>query len=198
MSTNTRVFRVDLSGILQIRRLRFEKEDGSIKYGYGGAFDEDVTDPVPDMCLNGVVFADLSYKPGAYEVRNGQSPVTIEQVKNPYTGETVWVLANRYHTLDLSHLKVRYEIVQNGEMLAKGSYPAFYTAPGTTETLPLPELPAKLHGEAYVNYYVELAQDAFYAPAGTELYRRQIPVTSGVYLADEKTIVGKPLTRIGG
>ena len=27
------------------------------------------------MCLNGVVFADLSYKPGAYEVRNGQSPV---------------------------------------------------------------------------------------------------------------------------
>lgn len=113
------------------------------------------------MCLNGVVFADLSYKPGAYEVRNGQSPVTIEQVKNPYTGETVWVLANRYHTLDLSHLKVRYEIVQNGEMLAKGSYPAFYTAPGTTETLPLPELPAKLHGEAYVNYYVELAQDAF-------------------------------------
>ena len=77
------------------------------------------------------------------------------------------VLANRYHTLDLSHLKVRYEIVQNGEMLAKGSYPAFYTAPGTTETLPLPlpELPAKLHGEAYVNYYVELAQDAFYAPA---------------------------------
>lgn len=153
-----------------------------------------MTDPVPDMCLNGVVFADLSYKPGAYEVRNGQSPVTIEQVKNPYTGETVWVLANRYHTLDLSHLKVRYEIVQNGEMLAKGSYPAFYTAPGTTETLPLPELPAKLHGEAYVNYYVELAQDAFYAPAGTELYRRQIPVTSGVYLADEKMIVGKPLT----
>ena len=30
--------------------------------------------------------------------------------------------------------------------------------------------------------------------ARTELYRRQIPVTSGVYLADEKTIVGKPLT----
>ena len=48
-----------------------------------------MTDPVPDMCLNGVVFADLSYKPGAYEVRNGQSPVTIEQVKNPYTGETI-------------------------------------------------------------------------------------------------------------
>ena len=176
------------------KAIAIHEEDGNIKYGYGGAFGEDVTDPVPDMCLNGVVFADLSYKPGAYEVRNGQSPVTIEQVKNPYTGETIWVLANRYHTLDLSHLQVRYEIVQNGETLAKGSYPTFYTAAGTTETLPLPELPAKLHGEAYVNYYVELAQDTFYAPAGTELYRRQIPVTSGVYLADEKTIVGKPLT----
>lgn len=176
------------------KAIAIHEEDGNIKYGYGGAFGEDVTDPVPDMCLNGVVFADLSYKPGAYEVRNGQSPVTIEQVKNPYTGETIWVLANRYHTLDLSHLQVRYEIVQNGETLAKGSYPAFYTAAGTTETLPLPELPEQLHGEAYVNYYVELAQDTFYAPAGTELYRRQIPVTTGVYLADEKTIVEKPLT----
>ncbi len=124
------------------KAIAIHEEDGNIKYGYGGAFGEDVTDPVPDMCLNGVVFADLSYKPGAYEVRNGQSPVTIEQVKNPYTGETIWVLANRYHTLDLSHLQVRYEIVQNGETLAKGSYPAFYTAAGTTETLPLPELPA--------------------------------------------------------
>ena len=66
---------------------------------------------------------------------------------------------------------MRYEIVQNGETLAKGSYPTFYTAAGTTETLPLPELPEQLHGEAYVNYYVELAQDTFYAPAGTELYR---------------------------
>ena len=56
----------------------------------------------------------------------------------------------------------------------------------------------QLHGEAYVNYYVELAQDAFYAPAGTELYRRQIPVTSGVYLADEKMIVGETTDRIGG
>ena len=121
-------------------------------------------------------------------MRNCQSPVTIEQVKNPYTGETIWVLANRYHTLDLSHLQVRYEIVQNGETLAKGSYPTFYTVAGTTETLPLPELPEQLHGEAYVNYYVELAQDTFYAPAGTELYRRQIPVTTGIIWQTRKRL----------
>ena len=79
------------------------------------------------------------------------------------------------------------------------AFPAVVSLPDTTydicETVfPLPELPEQLHGEAYVNYYVELAQDTFYAPAGTELYRRQIPVTTGVYLADEKTIVEKPLT----
>ena len=176
------------------KAIAIHKEDGSIKYGYGGAFGEDVTDPVPDMCLNGVVFADLSYKPGAYEVRNGQSPVTIEQVRNPYTGETAWVLANRYHTLDLSHLQVRYEIVQNSKKAAEGSYPAFHTAAGTTEPLPMPEFPEELHGEAYVNYYIELANDTFYAPAGTEVYRRQIPVTTGVYLAEEKAIAEKPLT----
>ncbi len=84
------------------------------------------------------------------------------------------------------------KLCRTAKRLPKAAIRHFYTAAGTTETLP--ELPAKLHGEAYVNYYVELAQDTFYAPAGTELYRRQIPVTSGVYLADEKTIVGKPLT----
>ena len=94
----------------------------------------------------------------------------------------------------LSHLQVRYEIVQNGKKVAEGSYPAFHTAAGTAEPLPMPEFPDELHGEAYVNYYIELANDTFYAPAGTEVYRRQIPVTTGVYLAEEKAIAEKPLT----
>ena len=64
MSTNTRVFRVDLSGILQIRRLRFKKKTEVSNTATEERSDEDVTDPVPDMCLNGVVFADLSYKTG--------------------------------------------------------------------------------------------------------------------------------------
>ena len=42
------------------------------------------------------------------------------------------------------------KLCRTAKRLQKGSYPAFYTAAGTTETLPLPELPAKLHGEAYV------------------------------------------------
>ena len=86
------------------------------------------------------------------------------------------------------------KLCRTAKRLPKAAIRHFTRQPEQQRRFPLPELPAKLHGEAYVNYYVELAQDTFYAPAGTELYRRQIPVTSGVYLADEKTIVGKPLT----
>ena len=178
------------------KAIAIPKEDGHIQYGYGGAFGEDMLDPVTDMCLNGVVFADLSYKPGAYEVRNGQSPVTIEQTRNLYTGETAWILVNCYHTLDLSHLQMRYEIVQNGEVTARGTYPAFHTAAGEQETLPMPELPENLHGEAYINYYMELAADTFYAPAGTEVYRRQIPVHAEIFQPEENVLFEKPLTLV--
>ena len=77
-------------------------ENNGTKYVYGGYFGEDVVDPVPDMCMNGVVHPDLSFKPGALEVRNGQSPVLIEYVANPYIGTGSWKIVNHYHVLDLN------------------------------------------------------------------------------------------------
>ena len=47
------------------KAIAIHEEDGNIKYGYGGAFGE--MKPIRfRICLNGVVFADLSYKPGLW------------------------------------------------------------------------------------------------------------------------------------
>lgn len=70
-------------------------------------------DGTPDMCLNGIVFADLSYKPGAYEVRNVQSPILIEETSD-WNGKHFLKVTNHYHTLYLSHLNFDYDIQENG------------------------------------------------------------------------------------
>ena len=50
--------------------------EGRPHFRYAGAFGEDVIDRTPDMCLNGIVFADLKEKPGAQEawVQRGLPP----------------------------------------------------------------------------------------------------------------------------
>lgn len=163
------------------KAIAVKDENNGTKYVYGGYFGEDVVDPVPDMCMNGVVHPDLSFKPGALEVRNGQSPVLIEYVANPYIGTGSWKIVNHYHVLDLSHLKVRYEVVKNGILTREGCLETLTTPAGGSDDLWIPEISGDLCDEVYVNYYVELAKDTFFAPAGYEIYRKQIPLTGNVY-----------------
>lgn len=158
-----------------------DESTGKTKYCYGGAFGEEVLDGVPDMCLNGVVFADLSYKPGAYEVRNAQSPVLIEEATD-WTGKHFLKLTNHYHALDLSHLTLTYEIQDNGSVICSGAFDAFHTPAGASEVLNYPNIPEGLKGEAFLNIYAKLACDTEYAPAGTEIYRFQTAISHAVYI----------------
>ncbi len=156
---------------------------GKTRYCYGGAFEEDIVDGTPDMCLNGIVFADLSYKPGAYEVRNVQSPVLIEAISDQ-SGRKLLKVINHYHALDLSHLNFTYEIVENGTVVETGRFDALHTAAGAFDTLEWPEIKATLTGEAYLNIYASLANDQPYAPAGTEVYRYQTALNHALYMPD--------------
>lgn len=156
------------------------EKSGKVKYCYGGAFDEEVVDGTPDMCLNGIVFADLSYKPGAYEVRNVQSPVIIEEASD-WTGKRFLKVTNHYHALDLSHLTFVYEIQDNGSIVYSGTFETLHTPAGAFEPLDYPNIPVELKGEAYLNIYAKLSNDTAYASAGTELYRFQIAISHNVY-----------------
>lgn len=167
--------------------------DGTEKYVYGGGFGEDVTDPVLDMCMNGVVNPDLSLKPAAHEVRNGQSPVTVEYVLHPYVGTGQWMVVNRYHALNLSHLEIAWELISNGDVTESGILRAYDTPAGQSEAIEMPIDAAKFHGECYVNFYFRLREDAFYAKAGYEIYRTQIAVNREIFRPASGNISDAPL-----
>lgn len=155
------------------------------KYVYGGAFGEAVVDDTPDMCMNGVVFPDLSNKPSAYEVKNGQSPVTIERVQNPYLGTEEWQVINRYHVLDLSHLNIVWELICNGDVVDQGVLTDYTTPAGEREKLDIPLNASRIYGESYVNLYVQYKEDTFYAKAGDEVYRTQMSVSREIYCPED-------------
>lgn len=158
------------------------KLDGEEKpyYVYGGAFNEEVVDPVLDMCLNGVIFPDLSWKPSAYEVKNCQAPVQIEKRKIHYLDFEEVVLKNRYAHSDLSHLKFICELQCDGEVIEKAELPTFYTKPFEDEAVDLSLFENKGQGESFINIYAVLNKNTDYAQAGDEIYRTQLPLKNSI------------------
>lgn len=178
----------------QDKALTRRKPDGTVKYVYGGAFAEKVTDPVKDMCLNGVVFPDLSWKPAAYEVRNGQAPVIICYEVHPYFPIAGFKIKNNYQHLDLSHLRITWELLCDGVIADQGELKQYATPAGQSEDLEFDLNEEKVKGEAFVNFKISLREKSSYAEAGHIIYTYQMPLENSVLSKSEVTIAGEMLS----
>lgn len=178
----------------QDKALTLRRDDGTMKYVYGGAFQEAVVDNVEDMCLNGVVLPDLSWKPSAYEIKNCQAPVKIIWDEDALTGRVSYSIKNNYQFLDLSHLRIAWELVCNGILEDQGELKRFFTPAGEVELIDLPLEHKKISGEAYLNFKVSLREDADYAQAGYIIYTYQLPLNQSLLFKKETCITGEKLT----
>jgi beta-galactosidase len=160
----------------QDKALTLKREDGTEKYVYGGAFGEAIIDPVPDMCLNGVVFPDLNLKPAAYEIKNCQSPVQIKLEVHPYLGTQKYMIFNYYHKMDLSHLKITWELQCDGLIVDQDEVRQYFTKAGEAEELEFKLDNEKIYGEAFLNFKVVLREKTAYAQAGYTVYTYQTPL----------------------
>lgn len=170
------------------------REDGSIKYVYGGAFGEPIVDNVEDMCLNGVVFADLSPKPSAYEIKNCQAPVKIIKNQDWFSAEISYKIKNDYQFIDLSHLRITWELECDGRLKDQGELRQYFTLPGEAEAIEIPLDNSKVSGETYINLKVSLRDNSDYAKAGYTIYSYQIPLKESVLAKKEISIAANELT----
>ncbi|HWT75481.1 MAG TPA: glycoside hydrolase family 2 TIM barrel-domain containing protein [Mobilitalea sp.] len=180
----------------QDKALTLTKEDKTTKYVYGGAYSEAVLDPVVDMCLNGVVFPDLSWKPSAYEIRNCQAPVKIVYEFDPYWQTGRYILQNNYLQSDLSHLRITWELLCDGIVNERGELRQYHTLAGEVELLELP-LPwdSSIQGkEAYINVIVSIRDSSSYAAAGHVIYTYQTPLKESSLIKHEHFSTGEKLT----
>lgn len=179
----------------QDKALVQQREDGTTRYVYGGAFNEEIVDPVEDMCLNGVVLPDLRWKPSAFEVKNWQSPVVVwYREVHPLLGTSGYHIKNNYLNRDLSHLRIVWELQCDGKIVDSGEMKQYFTLPGQSELLEYPFNPEKVSGEAFVNIKVSLREDSSYAKAGYQIHIYQFPIKESTLKSQKVCITDEKIT----
>ncbi len=79
------------------------------KLGYGGDFGEETSDE--NFCVDGLVFADRSFKAGSLEAKYAHQPMRTE-----FDGKTLTVY-NKYDFTDFAELTLSYEITCDGKVV---------------------------------------------------------------------------------
>jgi beta-galactosidase len=155
-------------------------EKGEKYWAYGGDFGGDFNyhqpSEDPQMCCNGIVGPDLAPHPGAYEVKKVQAPVGVVAVDVLDGRVTIW---NKYHSLNLHHLDIRWELAEDGVPIQSGNLPPLDIAAGEKGDLVIPfqtpETPTP-GAEYHLKIRFLLAEEAAWAPKGHEVAWEQFPI----------------------
>ncbi|HEU0297263.1 MAG TPA: glycoside hydrolase family 2 TIM barrel-domain containing protein, partial [Anaerolineales bacterium] len=163
---------------------------GQKNWAYGGDFGGDFnyrqSNEDPQMCCNGIVGPDLTPHPGAFEVKKVQAPVGIRAADVLAGRFTIW---NKYHTLNLSHLEITWELTEDGRPIQTGNLPPLEIAAGEKGELRIPfQKPEILQpgAEYHLKIRFVLAEDTPWAEKGHDVAWEQFPL---LYPAAAKTVV---------
>jgi beta-galactosidase len=155
-------------------------EKGQRYWAYGGDFGGDFNyrqpHEDPQMCCNGVVGPDLVPHPGAFEVKKVQAPVGIKAV-DVLAGR--FLITNKYHTLNLDHLEIAWELTEDGRPIQAGALSPLQIAAGAKGELAIPfQKPEVLQpgAEYHLKIRFLLAADTNWAAWGHEVAWEQFPV----------------------
>jgi beta-galactosidase len=171
---------------------------GQDYWAYGGDFGEEVTNYMSlDMCLNGVVQPDLSWHPGARELKNVQAPlklIPLESDPNPFKPGNrslaeLFILKNRHHSTDTSGFICRWVLMGDGLSLYEDQADLSLLKPQEDGEQIIPWKKAltgidkkKLIGinEYHLHLFLVTREASFWAPEGHEIFRTERDITGEV------------------
>ena len=113
------------------------KTDGRGKWlAYGGDFGDQPNDD--NFNCNGIVAADRTYHPGAYEIKHAYQPVHVDS----WDWETKTAkIYNAYRFTSLDGVKAMWKVDRDGKMVAKGALDVRGIAPDTVAEVKVPDAP---------------------------------------------------------
>lgn len=122
-------------------------ENNEVYYKYGGDFNDYPNNK--NFCIDGLVFPDLQPSPGLKEYKQIISPVEIEQIDDCY------FVKNKYNFLDLSHINIKYSILENG-VVVKTDDCQFdcNTLAGCKTKLSISEIILDKEADYHINFYI--------------------------------------------
>ncbi len=153
--------------------LRRQTDDGIEYMAYGGDYGDKPN--LKDFCLNGIVFADRTIPPKAWEVKKVYQPVSIEPVGE--TGARLRI-GNCYAFRNLNTLEGHWTLTRDGVQVESGTLPTLDLAPADQTEIAVPVQPVtkpEPGAEYWLRVSFHLKEDMLWAPAGHEVAWQQIP-----------------------
>jgi beta-galactosidase/beta-glucuronidase len=168
--------------------IRQTTDTGEEWFAYGGDFGDKPNDG--NFCIDGLCYPDRRPHTGLVEYKKVIEPVRVEAV-DLAAGKVR--IHNLHAFLSLAHLRGRWSVVQDGEvMLQQGELPALDIPAGESREVTLPfTLPEPQPGSEYLlNLTFTLAGDASWAPAGFEVAWAQLalPVKAAAQIISLKSM----------
>ncbi|MFF8772106.1 glycoside hydrolase family 2 TIM barrel-domain containing protein [Kitasatospora sp. NPDC015120] len=151
--------------------------DGDGRHRYGGDFGEQPHDG--NFCIDGLLFPDGTPHPAMYELRHLFAPVTI--TSGAVEAGDGWIeVRNERHFRDLDDLRFALQVVTETGTGPAAGLPVPTLAAGGRAKVRLPETVVRelrqRTGVLALRLTVVTAHDQAWAPAGTELTVRQLPL----------------------
>lgn len=109
-------------------------EDGTPFWGYGGDLEPPHTYHDGNFSANGVVAADRSFNPHAHEVKHVYQHISAEAV-DLYKGDVL--IKNKRFFTDLSDVCLRWQLLQDGQVVETGTVIELCIAPQQSQVLSL-------------------------------------------------------------
>ncbi|MDE6031501.1 MAG: DUF4981 domain-containing protein, partial [Oscillospiraceae bacterium] len=127
-------------------------DDGRVKYGYGGDFNEKHNDG--NFCMDALTYPDRTPHTGLLEAKQVYRPVRVE-----YRGNGVFVFRSMLDFADAGELTdCRWEITRNGGTLAEGSL-SFSVKPRGSVEINIPQAAEIADEEAYLRFIFTSSRD---------------------------------------
>jgi beta-galactosidase len=161
-----------------------ETKNGRKSWGYGGDFGAQKFTNDENFCANGIVAADRTPHPGAYEVKRIYQSIWFE-AEDINRGK--FKVKNEYNFTDLNEFNYKWELAKNGVVIKKqnftfsdkaGEMPTFTVAYGDIDAKP---------GEEYtLQMYAYTKTATALVPANFEIAKEQFILTSDFFTAAKK------------
>jgi beta-galactosidase len=176
--------------------------DGQKYWAYGGDYGPEDIPSDRNFCLNGLVNPDRTLHPSIHEVKKVYQNISFEAV--PFEAGVIKV-TNKYAFITLERFELKWEMLENGQVISSGTSKLEAIKPGSTQVLPfyLDGWKKKAGAEYLLNIHAVLKKDWVMLKAGTVMASEQfnLGVVDGalkpdskqplqVYQSDEGYVVG--------
>ncbi len=156
-----------------------KSEDGREKFYYGGDFGEFPHDA--NFCMDGLVYPDRKPHTGLLEYKNVIRPVRVSETR---LEEGIIVLENKLDFINLKeYVKIRYEVKQDGILLAQGWLEEADIEPHKTKEFYL-DIPDNKEGNLYLKLEYTQKENALLTKAGSLLGFEQLCISERFVLPE--------------